>query len=292
MSMDKAVFYAMLRKRDSGVFGTSLSQSQVNGIEGILDGFITHGDGRAKTLAYALATTVRETGSKMVPVREGFAKSDAAAQAYVQRNYGHKGKNWYCWPAGPYGHVYYGRGRVQETWYENYKKTSEEMGVDFVQFPDKRLDPVLDAQILFSGLLDGRWNGRGKGIAFYLPDDGPDDVKNARRTVNVLDHWEEIAGYYRAFMKAIDAADGVPVSDDEEIERAMQDILAEEPQEEPQPVPMPEPAPEPPSAPAGKSERRGVNPLAAAAAAIFGTIIVGATGFFEWVAEMVKWPWW
>ncbi|MCP4410387.1 MAG: hypothetical protein GY807_22105, partial [Gammaproteobacteria bacterium] len=81
--MDRKVFFAALRRRNSGVFGTRLSQQQVTGIEGILDAFVTHGDGREKTLAYALATTVRETGSRMVPVREGFAKTDAGARRAV-----------------------------------------------------------------------------------------------------------------------------------------------------------------------------------------------------------------
>ncbi|MCB1484854.1 MAG: hypothetical protein KDJ17_08170 [Hyphomicrobiaceae bacterium] len=57
--MDRAAFYASLRRKDSGVFGTSLSESQVKGMEGILDAFATHGDGRAKTLAYALDRRAR-----------------------------------------------------------------------------------------------------------------------------------------------------------------------------------------------------------------------------------------
>lgn len=203
--MNRKIFYAALRRSGSGVFGTRLSKSQVEGIEGILEGFITHGDGREKTLAYALATTVRETGSKMVPVREGFAKTDTGARRIVRnRKYGK--------PAGPYGHVYYGRGRVQETWYENYLQTSQLTGIDFVKYPDKRLDPVIDAEILFSGLIDGRWNGRRKGIAHYLPTNGRDDLKNARRTVNITDHWQEIGRYYRAFLKAIKESGGIPTA--------------------------------------------------------------------------------
>jgi hypothetical protein len=205
--MQREKFYNALRARSSGVFGTQLSQKQVTGIEGILDAFTTEGDGLAGTLAYALATTYHETGRQMVPVREGFKKTDAQARAYVQRNYGRKGPNWYCWPKGKYQHVYYGRGRVQETWLDNYIKTSKEMGIDFVKFPDKRLDPVIDAKILFRGLLDGRWNGKGHGLRYYL-DRG--DLQNARRTVNVLDKWQEIAGYYDSFMEAIQAAGGVP----------------------------------------------------------------------------------
>jgi len=202
--MDRSKFYAALRRRGSTVFGTSISQQQVEGIEGILDAFATHGDGRAKTLAYALATAKHETGSRMVPVREGFAKDDAQARRIVaKRAYGK--------PAGKYGHTYYGRGQVQLTWLENYNRSSTDAGYDLVAYPDKMLDPVISARVLIKGLLDGRWNGKGKGIAFYLPTSGPDDLMGARRTVNITDKWELIGGYYAQFMAAIKEAGGVPV---------------------------------------------------------------------------------
>ncbi len=89
---------------------------------------------------------------------------------------------------------------MQLTWLDNYEK--EGIAAD----PDRALEPVFAAELMFKGLLDGRWNGQGKGIAFYLPADGPDDLKNARRTVNITDHWDEIAGFYRQFMAAITAA--------------------------------------------------------------------------------------
>lgn len=203
--MDRKVFFNALRRRDSGLFGTSLSKGQVAGIEGILDAFATHGDGRDKTLAYALATAKHETGSRMVPVREGFAKDDASARRIVaKRAYGK--------PAGRYNHVYYGRGQVQLTWIDNYKTSSNDAMYDLVAYPDKMLDPVISARVLIKGLLDGRWNGRSRGIAFYLPTNGPDDLKNARRTVNITDKWEEIGRYYRAFLAAIKEAGGVPVT--------------------------------------------------------------------------------
>lgn len=209
--MDRARFYAVLRKRSSGVFGTSLSQRQVDGVEGILNAFVSHGDGRDKTLAYCLGTAYGE--SRCLPVREGFKSSDAAARAYVQRNYGRKGKTWYCWPAGPYGHVYYGRGYPQLTWLDNYAGSSADAGVDLVKNPDAMLVPEISARVLIKGIIDGRWNGRGKGIAHYLPTGGMDDMKGARRTVNVTDRWETFADYYSAFLKAIREAGGVPVTD-------------------------------------------------------------------------------
>lgn len=204
--MDRGKFFAALRRRGTAVFGTSLSQSQVDGINGLLDAFVSHGDGRAKTLAYGLATVYHETGRRMVPVREGFARDDASARRIVaKRDYGK--------PVGKYGHVYYGRGHPQLTWIDNYNRSSPDAGYDLVAYPDKMLDPVISARVLFKGLLDGRWNGKGKGIAFYLPSNGPDDLKNARRTVNVTDKWQIIGGYYTAFLAAIREAGGVPVTE-------------------------------------------------------------------------------
>jgi hypothetical protein len=196
-AFDRAKFFAYLRSGKAPMFGKSLSAGQVAGMEGILDGFAKAGGGRDKTLAYGLATSRREVGPGMVPVREGFSKTDAAARAYVAKHYPNKG---YSKPAGPWGHVYYGRGIVQLTWLDNYEK--EGIAAD----PDRALDPEFAAELTFKGLIDGRWNGQGKGIAFYLPTGGPDDLKNARRTVNITDHWQEIAEFYRQFMAAIAAA--------------------------------------------------------------------------------------
>lgn len=197
--MSRQQFYSHLRRGDSGVFGTKLGIHQVDGMEGILDAFATHGDGRAQTLAYALATAYHETGCKMIPVREGFASSDASARRKVRRRK-------YGKPEGPYGHVYYGRGQVQLTWHRNYVRSTRDAGVDLEKHPDKMLDPLISARILIKGLIDGRWNGSGKGIWHYLQGD---DLKNARRTVNITDKWQDIAGYYRSFLAAIEAAGGV-----------------------------------------------------------------------------------
>lgn len=191
--MDRAKFFAALKAPSCTMFGGRLTKSQVAGIEGILDGFAVTGDGRDKTLAYGLATARREVGIGMVPVREGFAKSDASARRIVRRfPYGKE--------AGPYGHVYYGRGYVQLTWLRNYLKEG------IADTPDEALEPKFAGELMFKGLIDGRWNGKGKGIAFYLPTNGPDDMMNARRTVNITDHWDEIAVYYRQFLAAIRAA--------------------------------------------------------------------------------------
>jgi hypothetical protein len=205
--MDNAKFFAGLR---SSLFKSGLSQSQVNGINGILEAFGTHGDGKPDTLAYALATAFHETGRRMVPVREGFASTDAGARKAVNALAKKRGPNSavakYAKPQPPHGHVFYGRGQVQLTWIDNYRASSKDAGVDLVANPDAMLDPVISSRVLIKGLLDGRWNGQGKGLRFYL-DKG--DVKGARRTVNILDKADLIAGYHRQFLAAIEAAGGV-----------------------------------------------------------------------------------
>lgn len=208
--MDKAAFYKSLRARNSGVFGTSLSQSQVNGIEGILMAFDQVGDGKADTLAYALATAYHEVGGRMVPVREGFSSTDAGARRAVNNLARKRGPKSavarYAIIQPPYGHVYYGRGLVQLTWLDNYRDSSTDAGVDLVRYPDKMLDPAISARVMIKGLLDGRWNGQGHGLRHYL-DMG--DLHGARRTVNITDKWDTIAGYHRAFLAAINAGGGV-----------------------------------------------------------------------------------
>lgn len=195
--LNESKFFDALRT--SRILGGTISQSEVNGVSGILKAFKQYGDGREKTLAYALATAFHETGGLMVPVREGFARTDWAARRIIaKRKYGK--------PAGPYGHVYYGRGHVQLTWHQNYKATGEKIGEDLVQFPDRMLDPVLSARVLIEGIIDGRWNPAKKGIETYLPTNGRDNLRDARRTVNLTDKWDIIGGYYRVFLECIEQA--------------------------------------------------------------------------------------
>lgn len=181
--MNRAAFYAELRKRDSGVFGTRLSESQVKGIEAILD----EAD-RQKTpvtwLAYMLATAYHETARTMQPIAE-FGRGKG-------RKYGK--------PAGPYGKVYYGRGLVQLTWLDNYNRASREIGVDFVRQPERALEPALAVRIMFAGMEEGWFTG--KKLADYLPG----DYVNARRIINGTDRAKLIAGYAGSFQRALKAA--------------------------------------------------------------------------------------
>lgn len=205
---DEKRFFDILRP-----FFGGLSQEQVDGINGIIEAFREVGDGDIDTLAYALATAYHETGRKMVPVREGFAKTDKGARSAVARLAAKRGPSSspakYGKPAGPYGHVYYGRGHVQLTWHDNYVRSSKDAGVDLEKYPDKMLDPVISARVLICGIMDGRWNGRGKGIDFYEGEDDKlsrEEAMEARRLVNVQDKALTIAVYFEHFYNALKAS--------------------------------------------------------------------------------------
>ena len=181
------------------LFSGSLSQTAVDNMTTIIQywrqNFPTN---PINQLAYILATVRAEVGAKMHPVREGFASSDAGARHHVRnRRYGR--------PAGPYGHVYYGRGYVQLTWHENYQKQSRKLGIDLEQFPDEALRPEIGIHILVRGMMDGDFNGRGHGLPFYV-NEAKQDFVNARRTVNVLDRASEIAGFANVFLSALQRA--------------------------------------------------------------------------------------
>ena len=209
--MDKKAFYATLR-RDPRVFGTSLGKRQVAGIEGLLKAFDTHGDGQIDTLAYGLATAYHETARAMVPIKETVMShhrdknpSDDTVirrlDAWARRI--GRTTNIYWRRQGRYNLAYFGRGHVQLTWELNYQRSSADAGVDLLRYPDKMLDPVISARVLWGGLLDGRWNGGGNGLRHYLE---KSDLQGARRTVNITDQWHKVAEYHYAFLGALEDA--------------------------------------------------------------------------------------
>lgn len=175
--MNRAAFYASVRRRASGIFGTSLSQGQVNGCETLLSEAEKEGT-PLRFLAYILATAYHETACTMQPVREiGKGKG---------RPYG-KPVN---------GKTYYGRGYVQLTWLENYQRAAKELAVDLVRYPDDALEPDIAAAILFRGMTEGWFTG--KKLSDYINLDKT-DYFNARRIVNGTDRADKIAGYAKAF---------------------------------------------------------------------------------------------
>src|SRR5688572_262139 len=150
MAIDRAKFFAGIR---NGPFPGTLSQDAVTGISAVLDEWERRGLKDLRWLAYMLATVLAECGRNMMPVREGFKATDAQSRAYV-RSKGYK----YAAPVG--NHVYYGRGLVQLTWVDNYRKMSPIVGVDLVALPDRALELALATKIMFEGMIRGTYTGK------------------------------------------------------------------------------------------------------------------------------------
>src|SRR3990167_8391318 len=187
--MTRAAFFAAVR---ASLFGGRLSQPQTDGFSAILDEWEKRGGGDVRHLAYILATAFHETAHTMQPIREyGRGKG---------RKYGVKGKH---------GQVAYGRGYVQLTWDYNYEKADKELGLNgaLTRNYELALRPDIAAQIMFEGMIEGWFTGKKLGTYFT---DAKADWKNARRIINGLDKADLIAGYGRAFLDALKAAESEP----------------------------------------------------------------------------------
>jgi putative chitinase len=217
--VNRAAFFTAIR---SAPFAGSLTAEQVQGLEAKLDAF-EEARWPLAWAAYGLATSFWETARTMQPVRE------------IGKGRGRR----YGVPAGPHGHVYYGRGDVQLTWLENYERAGAALGIDLVKRPDLALEPNTSARIMVRGMQEGWFAGDKKGrhtTARWLDGPRPDYV-GARRIINGTDKAALIADIARAFEKALRAGgyDGVP------------DAVAKPPAAIPAPPPPDIPKPETPA---------------------------------------------
>lgn len=133
-------------------------------------------------LAYVLATAYHETAHTMKPVRE------YGGETYL------KSKKYY---------PYVGRGYVQITWLDNYKKASSKLSVDFVKNPNLLLEPKYAVPILLDGMVEGWFAGDKLGrhtLARHITLQKSDYV-NARRIINGVDKKDLIAGYAKEYEK-------------------------------------------------------------------------------------------
>src|SRR4249919_1439287 len=129
-----AAFFSAMR---AGLLGPTLSAEEVDGCNAILKAM--EGSPLAYT-AYALATAYHETASTMLPIRE------YGGATYFTRMYDVTGARPQmavangntCAGDGP---KYCGRGYVQLTWKNNYKRAGDRCSLDLVQYPDKAMQP-------------------------------------------------------------------------------------------------------------------------------------------------------
>lgn len=211
--MNRDAFFSALRQSKS-VFGTSLSQRQVDGLNAILDNAVGLS---LPHLAHVLAECYHETGGGMYPVKETVFRhskdknpSNATVIARLDRAFA---KGQLPWVKSPYWRDgWFGRGIIQLTHRSNYERLSPVVGVDLTSNPDAALDPSISALIAIKGCEGGLFTG--KALKDYDAPGGYDH-RNARAIVNGDKHavGNDIAAYAAAFEAALRAS-GLPTKPD------------------------------------------------------------------------------
>ena len=186
--IDRKAFFDSVR---ASLFNGVLSQRQVDGMNYLLDVWEKlFAASDIRWLAYALATTFHETAYMMVPLEE----------------YGKGSGQPYGKPVGPHHQCYYGRGHVQLTWEDNYKKGEKFLAEHYAvqvplhQYPHRMMEDEPSALVLYDGMINGWFTG--VGLPKYF-NETVEDPYNARKIVNALDKAELIAGYYHKFKAAL-----------------------------------------------------------------------------------------
>lgn len=185
--LNRSFFFEQVRP----LFGDSLTQPQVDGMNAILDEWESRGGTDDRHCAYMLATVYHETAKTMQPIAE-IGKGRGMA-------YGRRVKM----SRRPYTDtlaIFYGRGFVQLTWYENYQKAGINLGLDLLHNPDLALRLDVATKIMFEGMAQGWFTGRK--LSDYF-NESKEDWVQARRIINGLDKAALIAGYGKKFYAAL-----------------------------------------------------------------------------------------
>jgi predicted chitinase len=219
VKLDRAAFFAALRKDNSGVFNRRLSQAQVQGTEAILDSAERNGVFDTDHVAHILAEVYHETGKYMLGIKETVMPShtdkrpsDVTVKSRLDKAFKAGKLPWVktaYWRDGAFG-----RGPIQITHWSNYEKLGIALGVNLRQDPDLALDPKVGADIAVVGLKLGLFTGK-RLSDYQFPKDLKAEPKwHPRRMVNGQDGTDdEIAAYHRSFYQAL-LAGGYKVVDE------------------------------------------------------------------------------
>ena len=195
--INRAFFFDQVR---SSLFDGRLRSSQVIGLTSLLDYWdakLANRDDR--WLAYVLATAHLETGRTMQPIRE------YGSNEYKRLRYDVTGSD----PARARAHGntlagdgvrYAGRGYVQLTWKNNYRRAGIAVGYDLVGKPDDAMLVDVATQVIFRGMIAGWFTGK-KLADYFNPSTG--DWRNARRIVNGLDKADLIKDFGLKYYAAL-----------------------------------------------------------------------------------------
>jgi len=199
VQMNLSVFFDEVR---NALFKGKLTRNQVSGIKFILEQWDETGFTNRQWLAYALATAFHETAFTMQPIMEIGGSAYFTRMYDIRGNRPDKARELGNLSPGD-GAKYAGRGYVQLTGKTNYSRAGQSLGIDLLRRPDFAMEPANAAFIMFQGMKDGWFTG--KGFDDYL-DGKHSDYRNARRIINGTDKAGAIADYAIKFAAALDAS--------------------------------------------------------------------------------------
>lgn len=192
--MNKKIFYDTIREL---LFKGSISNDQVKGLNCIIDYYCLHYAFDPNYLGYILGTAYHESGLK--PIRENGLGQGLPYGRKFKMGGGPNRRVAYSTP----NEIYYGRGFVQLTWYENYQGIGKLLKLDLLNYPDKVLEYDIAAAILVEGMVHGWFTG--KKLSNYITSDTHDYLK-ARYIINGNDRAADIAGFSELFRKSLKAS--------------------------------------------------------------------------------------
>jgi hypothetical protein len=177
----------------------SLNSEQIQGLNSLLssmeyDNELPH----LNSMAYLLATVKYETQDAYRPLIaqgsiEDFNNYDPIlATTPMQREIAKRNGN----TSQGDGYEYRGRGFIQISWKNNYKKLGYTLGYDLINYPDQLLDPLIAYKVMSYGMRKGIFTG--KKLSDYL-NEYHADYRNARRVINGIHQAELIKNYALKF---------------------------------------------------------------------------------------------
>lgn len=170
-----------------------LNQTQVDGLDRLLDALHADPNFLLQQKAYILATISHETADTFQPITEYGGDKRAERLYGFDTRVGHRLGN--IFPGD--GALFKGRGYVQLTGRRNYKVMGERLNLDLVSNPSLALDPIVSYRITTVGMLEGIFTG--KSLGDYTSPNGLVDYVRARRIINGVDKAKHIARLAKKF---------------------------------------------------------------------------------------------
>lgn len=201
MSINRDFFFDHIREY---LFNGSLRQSQLNGMNAILDKWEAESSkDDDRWLAYMLGTTHHETGRTMQPVRETFAATDDDAIKRLEKAWAAGKLPWVktpYWRRDADGKSWLGRGFVQLTHKANYETLGKAIKVDLITDPDRAMDLDTALKVLFVGMRDGLFTTAKLADFFNV---SKENWVQARKIINGLESADLVASYAKTYYAAI-----------------------------------------------------------------------------------------